>query len=190
MSQKVKQNEVIIDKVRILFFLFTYVFHKARFRKPKVCTIFLHFFFFQISFSKFWVERKIQASAQTLSDIKFTPNSLNVLLHFSFDILTVVPIYCCAAVQAFSKIQEEFSDVVRIVSQYQKSYILLSMRSLLQQFTHNADICIHCMNTLLISAREFLSLLCKCCERYCSDVKCNVRRQSTIEIQNARPSAW
>jgi hypothetical protein len=53
------------------------------------------------------VERKIQASAQTLPDIKFTPNSLHILLHFSFDILTVVTICCRAAVQAFSKIQEE-----------------------------------------------------------------------------------
>jgi hypothetical protein len=105
--RKIKLNKIITEKVRALFFLFTNIFHDARFRKYEACTIFLHFFVSQISFSKFWVERKIQASAQTLPDIKFTPNSLNVLLHFSFDILTVVRIYCCAAVQAFSKIQEE-----------------------------------------------------------------------------------
>jgi hypothetical protein len=100
-------NKIIIKKVRVFLFLFTYIFHDARFRKHEACTIFLHFFVCQISFSKFWVERKIQASDQTLPDIKFRPNSLNVLLHHSFDILIVVTIYCCAAVQAFSKIQEE-----------------------------------------------------------------------------------
>jgi hypothetical protein len=105
--KEIKLNKIIIEKVRIFFFLFKNIFHDARFKKLKVCTILLHYFVCQISFSKFWVERKIEASAQTLHDIKFTPNSLNVLLHFSFDILIAVTIYCCAAVETFSKLQEE-----------------------------------------------------------------------------------
>jgi len=73
-----------------------------------------------------------QASAQTLFDIRFKPNSLKFLLHFSLHILTFVPIYSCAVVKKLCNLQEkEFLGFLEEIPLWQKMarlYICFELR--------------------------------------------------------------
>lgn len=64
------------------------------------------FCFFQISCSKFWVERISLANAQILFDFDLDQIPLTFLNNFSFDNQTFKPIYCCAVVQILSNLHE------------------------------------------------------------------------------------
>ena len=77
-------------------------------RRFQVSAIFLFFILCQISLSNFWFDRTFPTGGQTLVGIRLRPNNLyNVLLHFSFGVLTFVPIHCCAVVQTISKLHEQ-----------------------------------------------------------------------------------
>ena len=70
---------------------------------------FFNFFLCLISCSNFCVDRKFQASAQTLFDIRFKQISLYFLLLFFFHFFIFVPIYCSAVVKKLWKLQEKES---------------------------------------------------------------------------------
>jgi len=74
----------------------------------------------------FWLDKMFQSSAQTLLNSRFEPNSLKFPVGFPTDILTFVPILCCAVVQILRKFYEhEYSSQCRNVSRHQTSCMLL-----------------------------------------------------------------
>jgi len=150
-------------------------------------TLFLRIFLCQTSYSNFWLDRKFQASAQTLSDITFSKVPLNFPLGFCFNILTFVPIYSCAVVQTINKLHEhEFLWFGRNVSQHQTGRLLLLTISELRQLTHEVDTrTVFMLSTFIRSLCDsYFIMNWKCQERSVSDVIRCVIIYCSNEIQN------
>jgi hypothetical protein len=102
----VHHQEECIRSFKNFFFLFTYIYHDAQFRNRKVCTIFLHFFIFQITSSNVWIDRIFQSSAQKLFHIRLEQIPLYFSIHFSFNNLSFTHINCSAMVQSLSDLND------------------------------------------------------------------------------------
>jgi hypothetical protein len=76
-------------------------------RRFQDSTIFLSFFFCQISYSKFWIDGTFQATAHTIYDIRLHQIHLNLQPRFCFNNLIIQPIYYCALVQTINKLHED-----------------------------------------------------------------------------------
>jgi hypothetical protein len=169
------------------------MYHDARFRKRKVCTIFLHLFIFKFTISNVWTERIFQASAQTIFDIRLDEISLYFSIHVSFNNLTFTRIYFCAVIQTLNNLNEhEFfwfgkkcvsapDNLQNALNNFIVTY-RLQMKEKNEFFVHTV---FHQFTVLYVAWKKM-----QCQEGSISDVRGNIIRQCPNTFVNDWTLHW